>query len=59
MNQKIFYKDDIKIITKFLCLLGHPAFEVNQVMGIVFENKQGFFFKQTTFFKANKIVRER
>jgi len=25
LNQKIIYKDDIKIVTEFPCLLGHPA----------------------------------
>ena len=25
LNQKFFYKDDIKIVTEFPCLLGHPV----------------------------------
>ena len=29
LNQKIIYKDDIKIVTQFPCLLGHPVSEID------------------------------
>ena len=30
-NQKIIYKDDIKIVTKFPCLFGHPVLSLNLI----------------------------
>ena len=34
LNQKIIYKDDIKIVTEFPCLLGHPVENDRELLSI-------------------------
>ena len=57
-HQKIIYKDDIKIVTEFPCLLGHPVSRVfiNQGMTDLKEEAKKLSINNSCKINKNDIV---